>query len=81
MGLLSLARCRRDCCDHRDASSAAGHAALQEPGQLGVPEGDVHCIAVRQLPNHRAQRQQALVDEAALSCLALAIADISLKNR
>ena len=81
MGFLGLARSWRGSCNHRDSSSTARHAALQQAGELGVPERNMHCIAVRQLCNHSAQSQQALVDEAALPRLPFAVACVRLHGR
>lgn len=45
--------------------------ALQQPRELGLPEGNVHRVAVRQLVDDAPQGEQRLVDEAALDALAV----------
>ena len=39
---------------------------LQETGELGVPEGDVGCVAIRQLADDAAEGEEGFVDEGAL---------------
>lgn len=48
----------------------ARQRALQQARELGVAEGDVRRLALRQLVDHGAQREQALVDEGALQPVA-----------
>ena len=66
MCLLCLAGSWGDGGNHRHAGAGASHAALQQPGELGVSEGHVDCVAIRKLGNDCAQGQQALVDVGAL---------------
>lgn len=47
-----------------------GEGALEQAGELGVAEGDVGRLALAQLVDDGAQREQRLVDEAALQPLA-----------
>lgn len=60
-GLVSVVIGRGNVGDH-DGAAVPGQGFFQEPGQLGVPEGHVLALLLRQRVDDVAQRQERPVD-------------------